>query len=123
MFGAFYEITRSKIASNPTRWLGLSGTTSEEAAWEVLKRFTLKGVVDKIQCPMMIIHGEDDHLVPVEHAHRTFNEATCPKELVIYKHGQPGSVHCQYDSFPETMPLMFDWLADNLNHREAAARS
>lgn len=122
VFGAFYEITKGKIASNPTRWLGLSGTASEEAAWEVLKRFTLKGVVDKIKCPMMIVHGEDDHLVPVEHAHRTYNEATCPKELVIYKRDQPGSVHCAYDSFPETMPLMFDWLADKLQYREAAGR-
>jgi 2,6-dihydroxypseudooxynicotine hydrolase len=122
VFGAFYQVEEETLTRSPRHWQWLVGASSLEEARATYRKYTLQGVVDKVTCPMLILHGEYDHLVPVEHAHRTYAEATCPKELVIYKTGDPGSVHCQYDSFPETMPRMFDWLCDRLGHRPTAAR-
>jgi len=122
VFGAFYKVEEDTLARSPRHWQWLVGASSIEEARTTYSKYTLQGVVDKVTCPMLILHGEYDHLVPVEHAHRTYAEATCPKELVIYKTGEPGSVHCQYDSFPETMPRMFDWLGDKLGHRQTTGR-
>ena len=121
VFGAFYSVPETTVPSDPRHWLWMAGASTIEEAQAKYRQFTLEGLVGRISCPMLIVHGEDDHLVPVGQAHRVFAEATCPKELVIYKSGQMGSVHCAYDSFPETMPKMFDWLADQLGHKQEAS--
>ena len=119
VFGAFYKVPEDIVARNPRYWQWLVGAATLEEAREKYKKFSLEGLVERIECPMLILHGEEDHLVPVEDAHRTYAEASCAKELVIYKTGERGSVHCQYDSFPETVPLMCDWLSEKLGHKQA----
>jgi dienelactone hydrolase len=94
------------------RWL--TGAKDVEDARERLKAFNLSGVVQKISCPLLVVHGEDDHLVPAWHARRVFDEAQSEKRLVLYGPGEPGSVHCSYDGFPTTIPTIFDWLYDRL---------
>ena len=46
--------------------------------------------IDKISPrPLLLIHGDKDDLVPVEHAHKLFEKAGEPKKLVII----PGAGH------------------------------
>jgi uncharacterized protein len=46
--------------------------------------------IDKISpCPLLLIHGDKDDLVPVEHARKLFEKAGEPKELIII----PGAGH------------------------------
>ena len=52
--------------------------------------------------------------MPAWHAQRTYDEARTDKQLVLYEHGEPGSVHCSYDGFTTTIPTIFDWLYDRL---------
>ncbi|HEY7363017.1 MAG TPA: alpha/beta hydrolase [Methylomirabilota bacterium] len=122
IFGALYDgvdlYDTYPPIRNQLRWL--TGAKSLEDARERLKAFSLKGVVDKISCPLLIIHGEDDHLVPARHAQRTYDEARTDKQLILYKPGEPGSIHCSYDGFPYTIPALFDWLADRLSVRPGA---
>jgi len=54
------------------------------------------GTVSPLHCidrisprPLLLIHGENDDLVPVEHAHKLFEKAGEPKKLVII----PGAGH------------------------------
>lgn len=94
------------------RWL--TGARDLDDARERLKAFKLDGVAEKIRCPLLVLHGKDDHLVPAWHAQRTYDEAGAEKQLVLYEHGEPGSVHCSYDGFPITIPTIFDWLYDRL---------
>lgn len=37
-----------------------------DSAMQKLKDFTLEGMADKIECPILIVHGEHDTIVPVE---------------------------------------------------------
>jgi dipeptidyl aminopeptidase/acylaminoacyl peptidase len=39
--------------------------------------------------PLLLIHGDQDNIVPIEHAHRLYKQAQDPKELVII----PGAGH------------------------------
>jgi dienelactone hydrolase len=122
VFGAFYKFDDEMFPLYPRHWQWMVGAGTPQEAQAKLRKFTLEGIVSQINCPMLIVHGEDDHLVPVAHARRVYTEATCAKELVIYEHDAPGSVHCAYDSFPETMPLMWDWLSRQLGHKQSSAR-
>ncbi len=74
----------------------------------------MQGVVDRITCPLPVVHGEDDHLVPACHAQRTDDEARTDTPLTLYKPGEPGSIHCSYDGFPHTIPSLVDWQADRV---------
>jgi dienelactone hydrolase len=116
IFGALYDgvdlYDTYPPIRNQLRWL--TGAKDLDDARERLKAFSLKGVVDKISCPLLVVHGEDDHLVPAWHAERTVAEARSDKQLILYKRGEPGSIHCSYDGFPYTIPTLFDWLADRL---------
>ncbi|MFV0458092.1 MAG: alpha/beta hydrolase [Actinomycetales bacterium] len=40
--------------------------------------------------PLLLLHGDADRIIPLEHAHRMFAAAGEPKELVIF----PGAEHC-----------------------------
>lgn len=116
IFGALYDggdlFDTYPPIRNQLRWL--TGARDLADARERLKAFTLNGVVEKISCPLLVLHGEDDHLVPAWHAQRTYDEARTEKRLVLYKRGEPGAIHCSYDGFPYTIPTLFDWLADRL---------
>jgi dienelactone hydrolase len=123
IFGALYD-GRDLYDTYPPirhqlRWL--TGARDLEDTRERLKAFSLQGVVERISCPLLVIHGEDDHLVPAWHARRTYEEARTDKQLILYKPGEPGSVHCSYDGFPYTIPTLFDWLADRVGASGAAS--
>ncbi|WP_208983998.1 alpha/beta hydrolase [Roseibium aggregatum] len=43
--------------------------------------------VDKITAPVLIVHGTEDRVIPVEHGRRLFEYAKTPKQLVIVEGG------------------------------------
>ena len=120
LFSALYDALEfydsySRVSARRQRHMHwLVGANSENEARQKLAKFNLHKVVDKITCPTLIIHSEDDFFVPVSHAHRVFEEISGPKELKVIKSGEPGSVHCQYDLFPQILPYIFDWIKDRL---------
>ena len=48
------------------------GKETIEETLKVVKQMTLEGVADKITCPLLIVHGENDRQVPLWHAERTY---------------------------------------------------
>lgn len=80
-------------------------------------RMTLAGILDRIRCPLLITHGANDRQVPVEFAHRTFNEAVNSpgKELHIHTVQDGGSEHCSVDNRELTVSHMAHWIARTLN--------
>lgn len=67
--------------------------------------------MERITCPLLVAHGEDDHLVPARHAQRTHDEACTNKRLTLCKPGEHGFIHCSHDGFPHTIPSLCDWPA------------
>ena len=51
------------------------GKKTIEEAIELTKQYTLEGVADKITCPLLVIHGENDRQVPLWHAEKTIEAA------------------------------------------------
>jgi dipeptidyl aminopeptidase/acylaminoacyl peptidase len=60
--------------------------------------------------PLLLIHGDKDDLVPVEHAHRLYEKAGEPKELVML----PGAGH-RLRLEENAITAALDWLKTKLN--------
>lgn len=52
-----------------------------------LKQISLKEVVPKIRCPLFVIGGAMDAILPGEEALKVYEHASCPKRLLYYEDG------------------------------------
>jgi len=87
-----------------------------EDTLKVIKHMTLEGVADKITCPLLIVHGENDRQVPLWHAERTYEAAVNSpgRELKICRLADGGAEHCGADNGPLVVDYMTDWVAEKL---------
>jgi len=98
------------------------GLDDPEAALERAKEFSLAGVADKITCPVLVTHGENDRVVPVEAAHTLYAALTTRKKaLKIFTAEEGGAEHCQVDNRPLGMDYIADWIAANVQPGPDAA--
>ncbi len=95
------------------RWV--VGAPDNATGLEWAKKFTLEGVADKVTCPFLLVHGENDRVVPVEHAHRLFREiGSKDKTLRIFTAEEGGAEHCQVDHRQLGVDYIGDWLTDHM---------
>jgi dienelactone hydrolase len=94
----------------------VSGQKTPEAALRFWDAFTLDGVAPRIECPFVVVHGENDRQVSVTEAYRLFNAIGArEKKLVVVPRGMPGQEHCQWDNVVAAQHALFDFLADHLS--------
>ena len=85
------------------------GRVPEAAAARRLREFTLRDVAPGLRCPLLLVAGGRDRLVPPEQAERLAADA--PRvELLRYETGN----HCCTNLFWRHTPLTADWLAERL---------
>ena len=87
LWGACYDLTEDiydfwPAVRSQVEWV--IGAKDEKDAREKLKAFTLKGVLQHAKCPVMVTHGQDDTLVTVKAAHKTYADLPEPKHLRIW---------------------------------------
>jgi dipeptidyl aminopeptidase/acylaminoacyl peptidase len=85
--------------------------TDEVTAMAMVARMTLAGLAPRIQCPLLVVHGEEDPIFTVAGVRRLHDEAgSTDKELRLY----PDAGHCANGRETEAYNGMADWLADRL---------
>ena len=89
------------------------GVDTEEKAQELAGQLNLEDVAANIRCPILIVHGAKDTLVPLEDAQRLAEATTCPTELLVYPEGN----HVMNNFVYKMRPQAADWLADRLVNR------
>lgn len=92
------------------------GTPDMDSAMVKVKDFTLEGVADKIECPILIVHGEHDTIVPVEWAYKLNDAVTRSrkKTFKVFTTADGGSEHCHGDNRIVGSNYIGDWVADHL---------
>ena len=91
------------------------GVADMDAAMDKLRNYTLVNVAKNIACPLLVAHGENDSIVPVEMAHRLYQAAgSKTKELRIFTAEEGGSEHCMEDNRQLGTAYIADWIADHL---------
>lgn len=74
----------------------------------VPRMFESLAKADKINAPTLILHGDDDELIPVSHGIRLYEKIAGPKALGII----PGARHNDIASFPEYHRGIVAFLSD-----------
>jgi dienelactone hydrolase len=101
-----------KSAQSNFQFQWILGLSDSDAALERAKSFSLAGVAEKIACPVLITHGANDRVVPVEAAHKLYAALTTPsKTLKIFTPEEGGAEHCQVDDRPLGISYIADWIA------------
>jgi esterase/lipase len=74
----------------------------------------LEGVVEQITVPFLIAHGQNDRQIPLEYAHRSYEQATnSPKrELRVFTPEEGATEHIGLDHLPHVSTYVADWVAD-----------
>ena len=79
------------------------------------KEFTLKGFIEKMTCPLLVINGAEDTVMPNSQAVKIYEQARCPKELKIYQ----GLNHNAWHQNREALNYAAGWLWDKLGGKPA----
>ena len=95
------------------RWI-MGHIDDGDAAIEKAKKFSLAGVAEQITCPFLIVHGQDDKVVPVASAHKLYEAVGSKrKTLRILTAEDGGTYHAQADNRQVGVDYIADWIATN----------
>jgi naringenin degradation protein FdeB len=95
------------------RWV--VGAPDNDTALEWAKRFTLEGAADKIECAFLVLHGENDRIVPLHEAKTLYERVGSKrKHLKIFTVEEGGAEHCQVDHRQMGIDYVGDWLLANM---------
>jgi fermentation-respiration switch protein FrsA (DUF1100 family) len=91
------------------------GVKDRAAALKKLEGFRLDGIVQKMQCPFLLLHGEGDEQIPLPLAEKLYHAVgSKQKELKVFTREEGGFHHCQVDNVTIGVHYMWDWIADVL---------
>jgi 2,6-dihydroxypseudooxynicotine hydrolase len=92
-------------------FIARTGSTSEPEALAKLESFNLAGVMEKVRCPLLVIMGRLDRLIPPADAEKMVSEAGGAAELWMFEDGN----HVCNNIIYKHRPQMADWMRDKLH--------
>ena len=91
------------------------GVNTLEEALQKLADYRHDGVVQRMRCPFLILHGADDEQVPLADAQALYNAAgSADKTLRIFSAEEGGGQHCQRDYMSLAVGEIGNWFEDKL---------
>jgi 2,6-dihydroxypseudooxynicotine hydrolase len=87
------------------------GAASVEQAREMAAAYTLKGILQNLRCPFLVVHSGMDDVCPVEASERMQREAKGKATLKVFPEGNHVCDNIAY----KVRPLMADWMAEQLS--------
>jgi dipeptidyl aminopeptidase/acylaminoacyl peptidase len=87
-----------------------SATSDDDAARRTAGTLDLTQHAQKISCPLLVVFGRLDRLIPWQHAVRLAEEASGPADLLMLENGNHGCMNVA----PHHRPRTGDWLSARL---------
>ncbi len=87
----------------------IMGAKDQQELVDMVRPVNLQGHVKEIRCPLLVVHGQQDYIIPFGESDLIWAEATGPKERFIFAGGDHGCVNVG-----EARPLIADWIAEKL---------
>jgi dienelactone hydrolase len=113
------ELDSGKVLSlsvPPEHLQWVLGVPDRAAALKKLEGFRLDGIVQKMACPFLLVHGAGDQQIPLATAERLYAAVgSKQKALKVFTREEGGFHHCQVDNVTIGLHYMWDWIADVLN--------
>ncbi len=79
-----------------------------------LQEYTLKGLVDKITCPTLIVNSTHD-MFTGNQAKILFKKLKCKKTYMVFGDNDEGELHCQLGAVAVSNERIFNWLDETFN--------
>ncbi|MFQ5860669.1 MAG: alpha/beta hydrolase family protein [Dehalococcoidia bacterium] len=95
----------SRLALQYVTW-----AKDEAEADERSSKLTLEGILSGVRCPLLVVQGKQDRLVPYTEAERIVQDAGNVAQLVMYEEGNHVCNNIPY----KYRPLVSDWMAQHL---------
>lgn len=101
------------------RWVW--GAKDMDDFMRIAEQVHLDGVLDRIRVPFLVTHGEKDSQIPLQWAHRTYEQlVNSPKrELKVFTEREGGVQHSSFDNSINAGHYIADWVAENLGGHTA----
>ena len=112
----------SKFAGSAVHFPGTSifqfrwviGAPDDATALEWAAKFSLAGIAEQIECPVLITHGVDDRVVPLAEARTLYEKVGARnKTLRMFTAEEGGAEHCQVDNRQLGIDCIGDWILAN----------
>jgi hypothetical protein len=96
------------------RWVW--GATDMDEFMSIAENVHLNGVMERIQVPFLVTHGQADRQIPLEYAHQSFDQLTnsSDRELKIFTPREGGIHHSSLDNTANAGAFISDWVAERL---------
>ncbi|SMC30237.1 alpha/beta hydrolase family protein [Polynucleobacter kasalickyi] len=105
--------TSLSVPGHHINWI--LGVDTLEQSLEVLKPFTLDGVMQEMTCPFLLVHGAEDEQIPLADAQKQFDACgSKDKTFRVYTAEEGGSQHCQRDYLTLVVADMWNWFEEKL---------
>jgi pimeloyl-ACP methyl ester carboxylesterase len=101
------------------------GADTMKAALEKTKQFQLRGHLENMKCPYLIVHGGHDVLgkYQVNLVYELAKKSGIDVTLRFVEAEETGADHCQHDNPTLGQEIMLDWLCDRFGIDERALAS
>jgi fermentation-respiration switch protein FrsA (DUF1100 family) len=97
------------------------GTQTKREAFAKIAKFSLVDAVKRMKCPLLVVHGEEDRIVPLEAARKLYEGSASPvKRLKFFSADDGGAEHCQVDDRQAGVDYIADWIEDTLVGKRGA---
>jgi len=110
----FEKLDAGHLPSLSVPWqhlLWIFNVDTRAAALKCLEGFRLDGVVQRISCPFLMVHGEGDEQIPLTLARKCFDAVgSKQKTFKVFTREEGGYHHCQIDNVSVAVAYMWDWL-------------
>jgi 2,6-dihydroxypseudooxynicotine hydrolase len=87
-----------------------SHSRTDAEALDVARSLSLNDIAHQIQCPLLVVFGGGDRLIPPSEGERLAREAAGPSEFVYFEDGN----HVCFNISYKFRPLTADWMAAHL---------
>jgi len=91
-----------------------SRATTQAEVEELAAQLTLEGKAERIRCPLLVVFGGGDRLIPPSEGERLARAASGPTEFVLLEEGN----HVCFNISYRFRPLTADWMAEALAGRK-----
>lgn len=101
------------------RWVW--GAKDMDDFMRIADQVHLDGILDRIRVPFLVTHGEKDSQIPLQWAHRTYEQLiNSPKrELKVFTEREGGVQHSSFDNSINAGHYIADWVAEILGGHTA----
>jgi dienelactone hydrolase len=105
--------TALSVPGHHIEWI--MGAKSVDEALKKLEPFKLDGVMQKMRCPFLLVHGADDEQIPLADAQKQFDACgSRDKTFRVFTAEEGGAQHCQRDYLTLVVAEMWNWFEEKL---------